>query len=308
MTATIDCRPRRTVDGREFIQYDSYWIRFYEPPTDTYKARLSLIDALTRRTFHHCEPGINTPGYRLELARSRYENQANPDEKRVNAAMLAGALFNRATDIFRVVVELESKGIKISRQNELLKQCGQCFREALELGSFVRHISGQEGVDELWGEPFKVFTMPLKDYYESRYIKISQTMRNIDDISHRMIDVFMDIEGFEGILTRIAEFADIAKRLTEIMKSDPDFFQIWPQYEVCRDKLLAYLPNPNEYGDDEFDDPLFLRACKLLEGGCNLIYHVAGVRVPMEKSAVAYFGHLDNFITLMSQPRKRIAT
>ena len=97
MASSIDTRPRKRVDEREYIQYDEYWIRYYEPPEDTFRARLNLIDALTRRTFHHCEPGINTPGYRLELARQRYESQDNPERKRVNAAMLAGALFNRAT-------------------------------------------------------------------------------------------------------------------------------------------------------------------------------------------------------------------
>lgn len=295
MHANLDSRPRKVVDGRAFIQYDDYWIRFYEPPEDSYRARRDLIDALTRRTFHHSEPGINTPGLRLELARKHYEEQADPDKKRVNAAMLAGALFNRATDIFTSVVEMEEKGIHISRDNELLRECGRCFREALELGTMVRHVSGEEGVDELWGEPFKVFTLPIKDYYESRYIKIAQTMRTIDQISARMIEVFAPLPDFAGIGPRIKAFGDIARRYMEMMKTDPDFFVIWPEFVVSGDRLLAYIPESTEYDRRLFERPEFQHACKLLKGGKDLIHHVAGVRVPMRKSTATYLSHLDDF-------------
>ena len=146
------------------IHYDGYWIRYYKPPADTLAQKKRLIDALTKRTFHHTEAGINTPGEKLELARQSYENQEDPQRKRVNAAMLAGALFNRATDIFTTIVDLEQKGITITRDNALMKQCSECFMEALELSKNVLHHSGEEGVDELWGEPVKVFTMPISDY------------------------------------------------------------------------------------------------------------------------------------------------
>ena len=57
--------------------------------------------------------------------------------------MLAGALFNRAADIFTTVVDLEAKGVHISPDNELMRQCGEFFGEALELGKTVKHYSGQ---------------------------------------------------------------------------------------------------------------------------------------------------------------------
>ncbi len=295
MNANLDSRPRKVVGGREFIQYDGYWIRFYEPPEDSYRARRDLIDALTRRTFHHSEPGINTPGHRLELARSHYEEQSDPAMKRVNAAMLAGALFNRATDIFTSVVEMEEKGIRISRDNELLKECGRCFREALELGTMVRHVSGEEGVDEMWGEPFKVFTLSIKDYYESRYIKIAQTMRTIDDVSSRMVEVFEPMDAFPGIAERIIAYADVAKRYTEMMKTDPDFFVIWPEYVVNGDNLLEYIPDADEYDRQIFENPERIHALKLLKNGRDLISHVSGVRVPMRKSTATFLSHLDDF-------------
>ena len=38
------------------------------------------------------------------------------------------------------------------------------------------HRSGEEGIDELWGEPFAP-SIPLEDFYESRYIKIGRVLR-----------------------------------------------------------------------------------------------------------------------------------
>jgi hypothetical protein len=303
---TIDQRPRKVVQNREFIQYDDYWIRFYTPPNDSYREKLELIDALTRRTFHHSEPGINTPGSRLESARQNYEEQQDPDKRRVNAAMLAGALFNRATDIFHAVVEMESKGIKIDRKNELLKQCGACFKEALDLGQFVRHVSGDEGVDELWGEPLKVFTMPMKDYYESRYVKIAQAMRTIDEVSHTMVDIFLPLPWFDSIDQEILHFADVSKRFTEIMKSDPDFFAIWPEYSVARDRLMARIPVALDLEADSTDSN-FRKASRLLQAGVTLINHVSSVRVPMRKSTISYLETLNSFQTSISQPLERIA-
>jgi len=178
---------KKKIEEHYFVFYDGYWIRYYQPPEESLEARKNLIESLTRRTFHHTEHGINTPGHALEGARAAYDRESDPRKKRVNAAMLAGALFNRATDIFRTVVELGANGVHISRDNELMQECGQCFKEALELGKQVKHYSGQEGIDELWGEPFRAFTAPrIEQFYESRFIKIAQAMRNIDHIADRL--------------------------------------------------------------------------------------------------------------------------
>ena len=64
--------------------------------------------------------------------------------------MLAGALFNRATDIFTNVVELAERGVFLSPTSDLMRKCGRCLKEALDLGEQVKHYSGHEGIDELW--------------------------------------------------------------------------------------------------------------------------------------------------------------
>ena len=164
---------RRRIGDKECIYYDGYWIRYYTPPEETLAAKQQLIELLTRRLFHHTELGINTPGDRLETARAAFERETDPQRKRVCGAMLAGALFNRATDIFTSIVDLAGKGVETSPDNELMRECEQCFVEALKLGKTVKHYSGHEGIDELWGEPLKAFSMSMADCYESRYAKIA---------------------------------------------------------------------------------------------------------------------------------------
>ena len=177
----------RDIEGKSCVFYDGYWIRRYEVPTDEAAARRELIDQLTKRVFHHTEAGINTPGYNLNEARRAYEEETDPERKRVNAAMLAGALLNRGSDIFTMIFQLNQRGIEITPANELMLECESCFLEAFDLGKQVRHYSGEEGLDELWGEPLKVFYMPVAEFYESRYIKIAQTMAAIDEIAQHML-------------------------------------------------------------------------------------------------------------------------
>ncbi|MGD8206492.1 MAG: hypothetical protein PVH47_00280, partial [Thiohalocapsa sp.] len=78
------------IDGRTCVYMDGYWIKYYEPPPETLEAKKALIEALTRRLFNHVEHGINIPGFRLAEARAAYEQETDPERKRVNGAMLAG--------------------------------------------------------------------------------------------------------------------------------------------------------------------------------------------------------------------------
>ena len=159
---------RRNFDGQERVFYDGYWIKTYDVPADTLEAKKKLIEALTRRLFNHTEHGMNIPGTRLAEARATYEAETDPAKKRVKGAMLAGALFNRATDIFRKLVDLQTCGCEILSDNPLMRECGKCLLDAMDLGRCVLHRSGEEGIDELWGEPFRAFSIPLEDFYESR--------------------------------------------------------------------------------------------------------------------------------------------
>lgn len=284
--AAVDATPngtRQTIDGIDCIYFDGYWVRHYQQIDESWAARKSLIDSLTRRAFHHTEPGINTPGRRLDEARMAYEVQHDPAMKRVNAAMLAGALFNRATDLFTRIVELEEQGVKISRDNELMQSCGDCFQEALELGKQVKHHSGEEGIDELWGEPFRVFTLPVEKYFESRFIKISQTMANIDYIAKLLVETLGARSEFAELEQQVSAFAAAARKESETMKSDPCFFHIWPRFVATGEALEQLKPNPSKGCSREC---IFVmeHAYQTLVAGRDLIKWVAQARVPMPES------------------------
>jgi len=296
MSDSTENGSRKEINGKPHIFYDGYWIRYYAPPPESLTAKRDLLYSLTRRTFHHTEGGINTPGSKVEAARKAYENETNAPRKRVNAAMLAGGLFNRATDLFTSIVELEAHGIHVNTDNELMRECSACFEEALELGKQVRHSSGQEGVDELWGEPFKVFTQPIRSYYESRYVKIAQTMKSIDGIASRMVEVLDSTPQLQGIGEEILAYAETAREESEIMKSDPDFFYSWPKF-VTLAELLRSQNTPANPSGSERDQRIAVRAGQLLSEGIDLISYIASVRVPMPKSAREYLEDLSLFET-----------
>ena len=274
---------RRRIGDKECIYYDGYWIRYYDPPPETLAAKQQFIELLTRRLFHHTELGINTPSGRLDVARAAYERETDPRRKRVCGAMLAGALFNRATDIFTSIVDLAAKGVETSPDNELMRECEACFVEALNLGKTVKHYSGHEGIDELWGEPLKAFSMSLVDCYWGRYAKIAQTMRDIDRVADAMTEQIEGDERLCGAGPLVLAFARAARDETETMRTDVATFDVWPEFVACGERLLDFRPRgptpEDERGQRRVEDGL-----RLLREGANLLTYLAGARVPMPKS------------------------
>lgn len=284
------------IDGKLCVRYDGYWIRYYEVPMNEDRARKDLIDTLTKRVFHHTEPGINTPGAKLSDARNAYERATDPVRKRVNAAMLAGALLNRGSDIFGVIINLRQRGIEMTTNNELFLECESCFIEAMDLGKQVKHYSGEEGLDELWGEPLKAFSMPIAEFYESRYIKIAQTMRAIDRISENLISVMTDISGFSTVEHLTRAYAEAAKKEIETMKTDAAIFEVWPEFVAAGDALWGFEPadsiasvSPN----------VVTQALDVVQEGKRLIEWVAFARVPMPKTTQNYISRCSDFAILV---------
>ncbi len=285
----------REVDGKPCVYYDGYWIKHYDPMEDSLETKKYLIEALTRRLFNHVEHGINMPGERLDEARQAYESEQDPELKRVKGAMLAGALFNRGTDIFRQLVALGEHEVKSPRSRELLHECGQYLLQALDMGKLVKHRSGDEGIDELWGEPFRAFTVPISSFYETRYIKIAQTMTAIDRISAVMIAAFRGSHFYPDAEALIRDFAEAAKQKTETLRTDPVIFDIWPKFVVATEKLLAIglVKRTNEscgacWEADEGN--------RLLKEGTDLITHIARARVPMPKSTQSFIDRCNDYV------------
>ncbi|WP_217125113.1 hypothetical protein [Hydrogenophilus thiooxidans] len=290
----VDNGTRRVIDGVERVYYDGYWVKTYPIPENELWARKTLIHDLTRRLFNHVEHGLNVPGKRLQEARAAYERETDPQKKRVKGAMLAGALFNRATDIFTHLVELQEQGVQISSSNELMRECGNCLREALALGRLVLHRSGEEGIDELWGEPFRAFSVPIADFYETRYLKIAWTMRDIDRIVDTMVRTIGTHPFFQGLTAHLHRLATAAKVKVETLRTDPEIFEVWSEFVVASENVLHYKPRLNH---PPSRDELLLIADgeRLVRDGQALISYITRARTPMPKSTAHYLERCAHF-------------
>lgn len=284
MNDAIPLGTERVIDGRARVYYYGYWIRAYDAPADTLQAKKQLIDALTRRLFNHVEHGINVPRSRLREARRAYDLERDPARKRVKGGMLAGALFNRAADVFRKVVEMQALGVEIEPDNALMSECGKHLEEALGLSRLVLHRSGEEGLDELWGEPFKAFAFPIQEFYKSRYVKIAQTMAAIDRMGQALIETFRDSPAFAGLEPVVTAFVSAAKANTETLRTDDDIFDVWTSLVVSGEALSAFSPaGALEYAQPT---PAYVSAGhRLIREAKDVILHIARARVPMPKTA-----------------------
>jgi hypothetical protein len=281
MSEHIPDGTERSIAGRLRVYYDGYWIKAYPMPSDTLLEKRHLIEVLTRRLFNHVEHGLYVPGARLEEARHAFEAESDPAKKRVKGGMLAAALFNRATDVLTKLVELQALGVEIPPNDPLMLRCGEQLQEALTLGKAVLHRSGEEGIDELWGEPFKAFAFPVQDFYRSRYLKVAATMRCIDRIAEEMAPTLEALPAFRGVAPLVDDLATAAKAYSETMRSDADVFDVWAAFAVGAEKLLAFRPKPDSGTASAHAVEQGLR---LIRDGSDLTSYIARARVPMRKS------------------------
>lgn len=306
MGEAIPFGKKQVIDGRLRVYYYGYWIKAYEVPADTLLEKKRLIEALTRRLFNHVEHGLNVPGTRLDEARRAFDTEVDAQRRRVKGAMLAGALFNRAADIFTKLVELQSLGVRIEPESDLMKQCSAHLQEALSLGKLVLHRSGEEGIDELWGEPFKAFAFPIDAFYNSRYIKIAQSMQAIEGLRDELIVTFADMPAFEGIEPLISDFARAAQDKCETLRTDPDIFDIWTSFVVAGERLMRFSPRVGPEAG-LCDEEQAARGMDLVVAGKDLVGHITRARVPMPKSARELVERCAAFRNLYAVSRARSA-
>jgi hypothetical protein len=284
----------RLIEGRLRVRYEGYWIRAYPIPSDTLLEKRRLIETLTRRLFNHVEHGLYVPGKRLEEARRAFEAESDPARKRVKGGMLAAALFNRATDILTKLVEIQALGVEMSSEDPLMRLCGEHLREALDHGKAVLHRSGEEGIDELWGEPFKAFTYPMHEFYRSRYVKVAMAMRCIDQISAAMAPALDALPAFSGIAPLVHELGAAGKEYSETMRADADVFDVWAAFAVAHEKLLAFRTKVPESASPA-DRRAVEHGLRLIRDGSDLISSIARARVPMPKSTAHLINRFREF-------------
>jgi hypothetical protein len=286
MQSAIPFGKKQVIEGRLRVYYYGYWVKAYDVPADTLLAKKRLIEALTRRLFNHVEHGLNVPGVRLDEARRGYEAESDPQRKRVMGAMLAGCLFNRAADIFTKLVEIQAMGVTIAPDNALMRECGDHLQEALTLGQLVLHRSGEEGLDELWGEPFKAFAFPIEDFYNSRYIKIAQSMQAIDGIGRELVGAFADEPAFEGAAALVDSFVTAAKVKCETLRTDDDIFDVWTSFVVSAERLAGF--EPVLPGDaTPLQRQHAAEVLQLIASAKDVVSHITRARVPMPKTSRA---------------------
>ena len=288
---------QQVINGRLRVYYHGYWIKAYPAPEDTLSAKKRLIEALTHRLFNHVEHGLNIPGTRLEEARRAFEAETDAQRKRIKGAMLAGAVFNRATDIFTKLVEIQALGVEIQPDNALMRECGEHLQEALVLGKSVLHRSGEEGIDELWGEPLKAFLLPIEEFYQSRYIKIAQTMRDIDRIYDVMSNVFGAVSMFAGVEPVLRDFARAAKVKCETLRTDSDIFDVWTEFALCSENLTRYEP-ALPVASPPSQRQLAAQGLRTLRAGKDLVSDITRARVPMPRSTRDFFERCERFRSL----------
>jgi hypothetical protein len=297
---------KQVIGGRLRVYYEGYWIKAYDVPADTLLAKKFLIEAMTRRLFKHVEHGLNVPGTRLDEARQAYEREADPRKKRVKGAMVAGALFNRAADVFTKLVDLQALGVEIQPDNALMRQCGDHLQEALTFGKMVLHRSGEEGIDELWGEPFKAFAYPVEDFYKSRYVKIALTMRGIDTIAEYLVRTLSGHRMFAELEPLVAEFICAAKEKCETLRSDPDIFDLWASFVVSAEKMGNFAPLRS--GEPSlFEDQRAALGIELIRSAKDLVLHTARARVPMPKTTAEFIERCERYRATFGPPPRRSA-
>ncbi|MCW8936220.1 MAG: hypothetical protein OQK98_16020 [Gammaproteobacteria bacterium] len=294
MNDTVKNGIRKEKDGLTSVYYDGYWVKCYTPPVDTLTAKKDLIQSLTRRLFNHMEHGINIPGKMLDEVSDAYEAETDHRKKRVKGAMLAGALFNRAADIFTSLVELEAKGVEIKPSNDLMRTCGKCLEKALEYGKMVKHRNGDEGIDELWGEPFKAFIMPVEEFYESRYVKIAMTMKNIDQVATFMSDCIKKDCRFAGLESLILNYALTAKNKCETLRTDDNVLDVWSDFVVAGEAIIDFAPD-TDVAVTNTSQIHELDIRYLLKQGCRLMAFITRARTPMPVSTQNYFNECKRY-------------
>ena len=145
----------------------------------------------------------------------------------------------------------------------------------------------RSGIDELWGEPLKAFTLSVADFYNTRYIKIAQAMRNIDKLCARMCALFADDAAFAGIGERILELCEAAKLESETIRTDPVIFEVWPRFVAAGESLLAFRPLLPENASLH-EQRMVEQGLRLISEGNDLVTYLSGARVPMPKSTREY--------------------
>ena len=130
--------------------------------------------------------------------------------------------------------------------------------------------------------------MPVEAFYESRYLKIAQSMRDIDSLAETLRVLVQSDAAFAPLGPTFKELAEAARRECETMKSDAAIFTVWPEFVASTETIKNFRPARKRKSRSMAEDYRTERILSLIERGTNLIVYIAGARVPMPKSTKVY--------------------
>ena len=119
-------------------------------------------------------------------------------------------------------------------------------------------------------------------------------MRAIDGIAEAIVNTFAGQKAFDRVEKIVGDYARAACEETEIMKSDLDFFQNWPEFVSLGEKISRFEPNIADRKNSLSADQI-TEGCLLLREGRNLLRDIAAIRVPMPISSQRYLEALRAF-------------
>ncbi|MDX1519936.1 MAG: hypothetical protein R3318_07405, partial [Gammaproteobacteria bacterium] len=155
---------------------------------------------------------------------------------------------------------------------------------------------GGEGNTELWGEPFRVFTMSMSEFFETRYIKLAQTMSGIDRVAGAMMSVIKCHKAFNGMKILLDDFALTAKHACETLRSDPAIFEVWPAYVAAKELFEEYpLVIPDNIKDEE--KSRLNEQFRVIKEGGELLARLANLRVPIPESVESFIEKCESYNT-----------
>ena len=165
-------------------------------------------------------------------------------------------------------------------------------------GKNIKLIHGDDNVNdvnELWGEPFRVFSLPIEEYYQSRYIKIAQTMAEIDLVTEEILNLIKLSPLFSDAKDKVVELSVASKLACETLRSDPVIFEIWPRYVIAREAVDDYTIDLASVKETEMRIK-YKEGYELIKEGGSLVTVLSSLRVPIPDSVKNYVKKCEEYI------------
>jgi hypothetical protein len=136
--------------------------------------------------------------------------------------------------------------------------------------------------------------MPIDAFYESRYMKIAMTMKNIDQAAAYMAGCIKKDPRFPGLDQLILDYAKVARHKCETLRTDDNIFDVWSDFVVAGEEVTNFNP---EHSTTLADVPLpdVIDVKYMLKAGVRLIAFITRARTPMPVSTENFLGECERY-------------